>query len=469
MERPKLSCCALVAEGLLRITDEKAPCISHGMNFDGGRVVQFRLGIMSAYSYLLSSCGSGLLIDPVRELGNYSRYLDEHGIRLEGVFLTHMHADFVAGHIEASERYKVPVFIPRGTGAGFSHIPVGGDSEFRLGRLTLRFFSAAGSACDDVCLAVGTTAGDPALVFIGDAAEGTERRSPGPDWLPLLSGCGSGTRFYPAHETDDCGEGWFSLDGMRRRFLARTGGPVPPPERTCRIGPRDTESLRIINRSGPPVVDWENPYAPETPDISEAAPRSRVVDVRNAARYASGHIPFSLNIESNGRLEYWAGALFDPLDGALIVTGGNGEEIADAGRRLRIVGFDVCGFPFSAWKRAGFPVRRSSFVSAPELARALESDGKALVLDVRTRAEWECCRIARSVNIPLRELQERVGEVCSRKIAAVVCASGYLSAIAAGILERCGGRDVCRLTGGVGSWIEEGFPVVRGRASRSHA
>ena len=86
MERPKLSCCALVAEGLLRITDEKAPCISHGMNFDGGRVVQFRLGIMSAYSYLLSSCGSGLLIDSVRELGNYSRYLDEHGIRLEGSF-----------------------------------------------------------------------------------------------------------------------------------------------------------------------------------------------------------------------------------------------------------------------------------------------------------------------------------------------------------------------------------------------
>ena len=133
------------------------------------------------------------------------------------------------------------------------------------------------------------------------------------------------------------------------------------------------------------------------------------------------------------------------------------------------MGFDVCGFVFAAWKRAGFPVRRSSFVSAAELARVLESEGEALVLDVRSRTEWDRCRIARSVNIPLAELQERVEEVCSKKIAAIVCASGYRAAIATGILERCGGRGVCRLTGGVGGWIEEGFPVVRGGASRSHA
>jgi len=236
-----------------------------------------------------------------------------------------------------------------------------------------------------------------------------------------------------------------------------------------RIEPPEAESLRAINRGGPPVVDWEHPYAPETPDISEAAPRSRVVDVRNAARYAEGHIPYSLNIECNGRLEYWAGVLFDPLAGPLVVTGGTEEEIAGAGRRLRLVGFDVRGFVFAAWKRAGFPVRRSSFVSAAELARILESDRESLVLDVRSRAEWNRCRIARSVNIPLAELQNRVEEVCSQKIAAIVCASGYRAAIATGILERCGGRDVRRLTGGVGSWLEEGFPVVREETLRSHA
>ena len=95
----------------------------------------------------------------------------------------------------------------------------------------------------------------------------------------------------------------------------------------------------------------------------------------------------------------------------------------------------------------------------------LESDGESLVLDVRSRAEWNRCRIARSVNIPLHELQERVGEVCAKKIAAVACASGFRTAIATGILERCGGRDVCRLIGGIGGWIEEGLPVVGGKRS----
>ena len=459
MDCPSLSCCALVAEGLLRITDEKAPCISHRVNFDGGRLAQFRLGIMSTYSYVLSSCGSGLLIDPGRELESYSRYLDEHRIRPAGVFLTHMHSDFVAGHIEARERFKVPVFIARSAGVEFSHIPVGDGSAFRLGRLGLRFFAAPEPA-DGVCLAVETEDGEAALVFVGDAAGMPGHGSPGADWTPLLSGCGSGTRFYPAHEIAGCDEGWLTLGEMRSGSLCGAAKTVG--KRAGRIDPPDVESLRAINRSGPPVVDWEHPCAPETPDISEAVPRSRVVDVRNAVSYAEGHIPFSLNIESNGRLEYWAGVLFDPLEGALIVTGETDEEIADAGRRLRIVGFEVCGFPFSAWKRAGFPVRRSLSVSAVELFRMLESDGEALVLDVRSRAEWNRCRIARSVNIPLRELQERVGEVCAKKIVAVACASGFRTAIATGILERCGGRDVCRLIGGIGGWIEEGLPVVNG-------
>ena len=450
MDRPVLSCCALVAEGLLRISDEKALRVSGRIDFDGGSLVQFHLGILSVCSYLLSSCGTGFLIDPVREPEIYDRYIDENNIRLEGIFLTHMHADFVAGHIELGVRYNVPVFIGRGAEASFSHIAVDDGSEFRLGRLRLCFFSVSGPGGDGVCMTAGTEMGHPAFVFTGDALDVL---LPGRSRMTHLAAFDDETRLCPAHGMPSGGENLPTLGDVRRRRAGRGRIAIDLPAE---------ESLRAINRSGPPVVDWEHPYAPETPDISEAVPRSRVVDIRNAARYAEEHIPFSLNIESNGRLEYWAGVLFDPLEGALIVTGETEEEIADAGRRLRIVGFEVCGFPFSAWKRAGFPVRKSSSVTAAELFRTLASDGESLVLDVRSRAEWNRRRIARSVNIPLHELQERVGEVCAKKIAAVACASGFRTAIATGILERCGGRDVCRLIGGIGGWIEEGFPVVGG-------
>ena len=132
------------------------------------------------------------------------------------------------------------------------------------------------------------------------------------------------------------------------------------------------------------------------------------------------------------------------------------------------MGFEVRGFRFAAWKSAGLPLRKASEISAPDLARRLELDAETVVLDVRSRAEWRLRRIERSVNIPLDELPGRVSEVCGKKIAAVVCASGFRSAIAAGILERCGGGSVCRLSGGIGNWIEEGLPVagIRRRSRR---
>ena len=446
MDRTVLSCCALVAEGLLRISDEKAPRIAGKIDFDGGSLVQFHLGILSVCSYLLSSCGTGFLIDPVREPEIYDRYIDENNIRLEGIFLTHMHGDFVAGHIELGVRYGVPVFLGRGAEAAFGHIAVDDGSEFRLGRLKLGFFSVSGPG-GGVCMTAGTWTDRPAFVFTGDALDALP---PEGERMTPLAAFDDGTRLCPAHGAPCCREELPTLGDVRRRRAGREKIVIDLPEE---------ESLRVINRSGPPVADWAHPYAPERPDISAAVPRSRVVDIRNAPCYAKEHIPFSLNIEANGRLEYWAARLFDPLAGPLIVTGETCEEISDAGRRLLVVGFEVRGFRFAAWKSAGLPLRKASEVSSAELARRLDRDAEALVLDVRSRTEWRLRRIAGSVNIPLGELPERVSEVCGKKIAAVVCASGFRSAIAAGILERCGGGDVCRLSGGIGSWIEEGFPV----------
>ncbi|MBQ7206373.1 MAG: MBL fold metallo-hydrolase [Lentisphaeria bacterium] len=455
MDRPVLSCCALVAEGLLRISDEKAPRVAGKIDFDGGSLVQFHLGILSVCSYLLSSCGTGFLIDPVREPEIYDRYIDENNIRLEGIFLTHMHGDFVAGHIELGVRYNVPVFLGRGAEAAFSHIAVDDGSEFRLGRLKLCFFSVSGPEGDSVCMTAGTGTGRPAFVFTGDVLD-----APFPDGerMTPLAALDDGTRLCPAHGAP-CGEEKLPTLGDVRRRAGR---------RRIAIDLPGGESLRVINRCGPPVADWTRPYTPERPDISLASPRSRVADIRNASVYAKEHIPFSLNIEANGRLEYWAARLFDPLAGPVFVTGETDEEIADAGRRLLVVGFEVRGFRFAAWKSAGLPLRGAAEVSPAELARRLDEDASSVVLDVRSRAEWRLRRIARSVNIPLCELPERVPEVCGKKIAAIVCASGYRSAIATGILERCGGGDVCRLSGGIGSWIEEGFPVagIRRRSRR---
>ena len=67
----------------------------------------------------------------------------------------------------------------------------------------------------------------------------------------------------------------------------------------------------------------------------------------------------------------------------------------------------------------------------------------ALVLDVRTPGEYQGGHCEGALNIPVQELDARLGELKDKKQAIVVyCASGMRSASAASILSTAGFTDV---------------------------
>ena len=63
---------------------------------------QYELGCLSLYSYLVGDTTSGraVVIDPQRDIGVYVADAAAHGLRIERVIETHLHADFVSGHLE---------------------------------------------------------------------------------------------------------------------------------------------------------------------------------------------------------------------------------------------------------------------------------------------------------------------------------------------------------------------------------
>ena len=187
-EMQSLTCCSLVAGGVVKLSEEKQQKISQDLPFDGGRVVQFHLGVLSTYSYLLCSCDAALLIDPGRDVNGYEEYLFENNIELCGVFLTHIHTDYVSGHMEAGERFNVPIFLSRTADAGFRHIPLDDDSSFTLGRLKLHFFSTPEHAAEGISMTVGTQEGHPEIIFAGDALTGTFSDNSGIDRLCRMAG-----------------------------------------------------------------------------------------------------------------------------------------------------------------------------------------------------------------------------------------------------------------------------------------
>ena len=89
-------------------------------------------------------------------------------------------------------------------------------------------------------------------------------------------------------------------------------------------------------------------------------------------------------------------------------------------------------------------------VDASDLLGLLDDDPTLRLIDVREADEFADWSIPRALNIPLGELEERIGEVGDGTVVAV-CAAGVRAATAASILA-ASGIDARILAGGMMSW-----------------
>jgi hydroxyacylglutathione hydrolase len=189
---------------------------------------------------------------------------------------------------------------------------------------------------------------------------------------------------------------------------------------------------------------------------------AQVLDVRDAAEYAKGHLAGSINIGLGGQYATWAGSVLDRAKPIVIVAEPGREE--EAALRLGRIGFDhVRGYLAGGMEALAlrpdlvWPTER---VSAPMVAEELAGEDPPLVLDIRNPPEWARKHIEGSVNIPLNHLQERIGEVPRDRRIAVHCAGGYRSSIAASILHQYGVTQLIEMAGGIAAWEAAQLPVV---------
>jgi rhodanese-related sulfurtransferase len=89
-------------------------------------------------------------------------------------------------------------------------------------------------------------------------------------------------------------------------------------------------------------------------------------------------------------------------------------------------------------------------------------DEKALIIDVRTPAEFKQERIEQAVNKPLDSIEKWVNELPKDKTIYFVCRSGSRSGIAQRIAAQRGYTDAYNMAGGMIAWRREGLPVMSG-------
>jgi glyoxylase-like metal-dependent hydrolase (beta-lactamase superfamily II)/rhodanese-related sulfurtransferase len=451
---------------------------------------QFYLACLAHASYLIGSDGEAAVVDPQRDVDQYLDEAAKQGLTIKWVIETHLHADFVSGHLELARRTGARIVFGSNANATFDHRAVKDGDEISVGTVTLRFLETPGHTPESISVLVIDPAesarpqkvltGD--TLFIGDVGRPDLIGSKGLSAEEMagrlydslhekLLKLDDDVEVYPAHGAGSlCGRNisseTTSTIGEQRRFNYALK-PMPKAEFVSMMTtdlppapqyfPRDAE----INRTGAgPLDELRRPRELNVAEVRELAGTALLLDVRSASSYGAGHIPGSVNIGLGGKFASWAGMLL-PAGKQIVLIADNAGDVDEAVVRLARVGIEnVAGFltgGIYSWDRAGLELATTAQLPVDELRHRLSEEVKLQFVDVRAPGEYNAGHAPGAVNIPLPGLEDRIEQLVKPAPVAIICASGYRSSIATSLLERHGFKELYNVVGGTNAWTSAGF------------
>jgi glyoxylase-like metal-dependent hydrolase (beta-lactamase superfamily II)/rhodanese-related sulfurtransferase len=448
---------------------------------------QYYLGCLSQASYLIGDerTGVAIVVDPRRDVDDYVADAARLGLRIEHVILTHFHADFVAGHLELRQRTGARIHLGPGAHADYEFHALADGEVLEFGDVRLRILHTPGHTPESISILVYDLAAEPTrpravltgdTLFVGDvgrpdllASVGVtadtlarmlyqslhEKLLPLPDDTLLFPGHGAGSacgKHLGAETVSSIGEQRRSNYALQPMDEAEFVGLVTAdqPEAPAYFG-RDAELNRRQRALLEETLRLDFRPLSLTAALAAQGDGAELLDTRDPAEFARGHLAGSLHVGLGGRFATWAGTLI-PLDRQIVVVASPGRE-REAAIRLGRVGFErVLGYLDGGIEAARGEVpliERPRRIPSGEVS-SLTVAGLPLI-DVRSSLEHAQEAIPGSLNIPLPQLTERLGEIPAGQVL-VYCRSGERSSTAASLLERAGHIDVLDLIGGFTAW-----------------
>ena len=451
---------------------------------------RYYLESLSQASYMVADEKTHVaaVIDPRRDVDLYLDEARKRRFTIAHVILTHIHADFIAGHIELRDKAGARIYLGAQTQATFDFKALHEGDELVLGAVRLKILETPGHTPEGISVLVFDDAEDSKnphavltgdTLFIGDVGRPDLLASIGVTADDLggmlydslhnkLLKLPGGTRVYPAHGAGSmCGK---SLSDKAVSTLAEEG--------------QSNQALRKRDKAA--FVQWvqaDLPPAPayfsydaglnreERPGLETAIRKSMkrleiedillqqqagvwVLDLRPVAEFASSHLRGAVNIGMDGRFETWVGTLFKANDPLILIA--EPTRIKEALIRLARIGFhSVVGYLQGGMASLKDRPERLSHTKQLTVGELVYPEKNRTVIDIRTASEWKEAHIDGSINIPLNELPARLKEVPDSGEVIMHCQGGYRSMIAASLLEKAGWKNVRDLIGGYAAWAEE--------------
>jgi glyoxylase-like metal-dependent hydrolase (beta-lactamase superfamily II)/rhodanese-related sulfurtransferase len=466
---------------------------------------QFYLGCLAHASYLIGDeeTGTAVVVDPQRDIGIYLSFAAEHKLQIKHVILTHLHADFVAGHLELRDEVGAKIYLGAKAQAEYKFTPLADGSTVEFGKVRLKALETPGHTPESISIEVfdlAKNAKEPYAVltgdtlFVGDVGRPDLRAALG--WsasdlgallydsiqnkiLPLPDA----SLVYPAHGAGSlCGKAiskeTVSTIGEQRRLnyalqpmsrqafieLVTADQPEAPPYFVYDA---------VLNSKERATLDEALKQELKPLDLARVlelqAGGAQILDTREPEEFAAAHLTGSINIGLSGQYATWAGTILNCERPIVVIA--NPERESESAVRLGRIGFDnVAGFLKDGMRAVeGRPdlTKKSERISPALAAEILAGQGAPQLVDVRTPNERQQKLIEGSASVPLNRLEERAGELQKDRPVLVYCAGGYRSSIAASLLQKAGFEQVNEIAGGMAAWELAKLPVRTASAGRS--
>src|SRR5215475_8067698 len=117
---------------------------------------QFYLPCLAHASYVVADelTRVAAVVDPQRDIGRYLDFASESNLRIEHVFLTHLHADFIAGHLEFRDRVGATIYLGARARADYDFVALADGAVVEFGRVRIQALETPGHTPESISLLV---------------------------------------------------------------------------------------------------------------------------------------------------------------------------------------------------------------------------------------------------------------------------------------------------------------------------